>query len=338
MLLRSCRAAVLGSVVLAGTIGGLAGPAAAAEPTVSAQRAEGTCVLGIPGAYVQFDYRGAPPEGRRMVVTEDYPRVEKGSVPVPGGNGHAGVQIQDLSQTGHGFDISSDRQDYSASVHAYTSVDQCDNWSGPDNYNSTSNRALGYVSSYSPRPVRGGTAWNADNGALFQTYRGTHAVQGAIAGTYSRLRETYGPLGVPVTSEYGLPTRYGFYNLFENGAIYWSPQTGANAVVGEIYRRYAAIGYESSPLGLPTTSELPTPRRAGAYNHFERGSVYWSPATGAHEVYGAIRDAWAREGWESSWLGFPQSGEYQSGAYRRSDFQGGYIVWSPSTGAQVHRW
>ena len=35
-----------------------------------------------------------------------------------------------------------------------------------------------------------------------------------------------------------------------------------------------------------------------------------SPSTGAHEVYGIIRDAWADNGWEAGPLGYPTSGEY----------------------------
>ena len=72
-------------------------------------------------------------------------------------------------------------------------------------------------------------------------------------------------------------------------------------------------------------------------HHFQGGSVYWSPATGAHEVHGAIRDRWAELGWENSALGFPTSDEYGIDGGRRSDFQNGSITWTPSGGAVVHQ-
>lgn len=51
---------------------------------------------------------------------------------------------------------------------------------------------------------------------------------------------------------------------------------------------------------------------------------------------GAIREKWASIGWEDSILGFPTSDEYAADSGRRTDFQNGYITWSPATGAVVH--
>jgi len=67
------------------------------------------------------------------------------------------------------------------------------------------------------------------------------------------------------------------------------------------------------------------PDKVGHYVHFERGSIYWSPGTGAREVHGVIRDKWAAINWEQGLARYPTSDEHQWGAYRRSDFQGGYI-------------
>jgi hypothetical protein len=78
---------------------------------------------------------------------------------------------------------------------------------------------------------------------------------------------------------------------------------------------------------------------------FERGSIYWTPSTGAHEVHGRIRDAWADHGWEAGELGYPISDEYEVPGGRRNDFEGGSITWSASTddfevelNAAVPRW
>jgi len=65
------------------------------------------------------------------------------------------------------------------------------------------------------------------------------------------------------------------------------------------------------------------------------GSIYWTPQTGAHLIYGAIRAKWASMGWEKSSLGYPTSDEFAEGGYRRSNFERGYIRWTPERGAEV---
>jgi uncharacterized protein with LGFP repeats len=146
-----------------------------------------------------------------------------------------------------------------------------------------------------------------------------------------------GLLGYALTDETGTPNKPGRYNHFKNGSIYWSPTTGAQEVHGSIRAKWAAMGWENSLLGFPTTDEIRTPTKAGAFNHFQGGSISWSPGTGAHEVHGDIRGLWSRMGWENSQLGFPTSDEYGISGGRRSDFQGGCrIDWFPATGAKAY--
>ena len=124
---------------------------------------------------------------------------------------------------------------------------------------------------------------------------------------------------------------------FERGSIYWTPQTGAHEVHGDIRIKWAQLGGERSFLGFPMTDELGTPDGRGRFNHFEGGSIYWTPETHAHEVHGAIRDKWASMGWERSRMGYPISDEKGSpdGRGRFSNFQGGAILWTPEGGTEV---
>ncbi|MDP9406690.1 MAG: hypothetical protein M3P95_02040 [Actinomycetota bacterium] len=175
-------------------------------------------------------------------------------------------------------------------------------------------------------------------GSIYWSPRtGAHEVHGAILGLWDVLGRENGVLGFPVSGENRIRNG-GVYQRFEraSGHAYWSPATGAHEVHGAIFGAYGSQGWETGRLGYPVTSENRTPTRQGAYNHFQGGSVYWSPATGAHIVEGAIRDAWARQGWEAGSLGFPISGEYTiQGGARISQFQGGFIEWTPGTGAVV---
>ncbi|MCB9570778.1 MAG: hypothetical protein H6709_01675 [Kofleriaceae bacterium] len=100
---------------------------------------------------------------------------------------------------------------------------------------------------------------------------------------------------------------------------------------GAIDAKYRALGGCGSVVGGAVTTELTTPDGVGRYNVFERGSIYWSAATGAHEVHGRIRDAWRDRGWEAGALGYPISDEYAVAGGRRGDFEGGSLVWTAAT-------
>jgi hypothetical protein len=178
----------------------------------------------------------------------------------------------------------------------------------------------------------GGIAQNFQGGSVYwSSATGAHSVIGAIRERWGALGWEQGYLGLPVTDEISLGPR-GAYSLFQGGAIYWSPTTGAHAIRGAIAARWAELGWENGPLGFPVSDENPLP--GGASSHFQGGTISWSPSTGAHVVVGAIRDLWARMGWETnSPLGYPVSDEYSVPGGRRSDFQHGSITWTPLLGA-----
>jgi glucose/arabinose dehydrogenase len=159
--------------------------------------------------------------------------------------------------------------------------------------------------------------WSPDTGA--------HSVYGEIRKVYAAMGFEKSVLGYPTTDEFGTPDGRGRLNRFGDAAIYWTPQTGAHEIYGAIFARYAALGYERGPLGYPKTGELGNPDGVGRNNKFETGVLYWSPASGAWEVYGAILARWQQLGWEKSYLGYPTSGEFAINGGRRNNFQYGYI-------------
>jgi uncharacterized protein with LGFP repeats len=161
---------------------------------------------------------------------------------------------------------------------------------------------------------------------------GAHDVRGSIRARWAAHRWEAGPLGYPRTGELATADGTGRYNHFQNGSIYWSPTTGAQEVRGALRDAWQEVGWEKGVLGYPVTGHRTTPDSEGRFTHFQRGSIYWSPDTGAQEVYGAIRSAWARSGWETGPLGYPVSGEFAVPSGRASDFEGGRLVWSRATG------
>lgn len=137
-------------------------------------------------------------------------------------------------------------------------------------------------------------------------------------------------IGDCITAEYSVPG--GVAQDFRNGRIFHSAETGAFAVAGAIGASYNAAGGPGGVLGFPTTPELVTPDGRGRFTHFKNGSVYWTPQTGAHAVTGAIRDEWARQGWEGGPLGYPVSGETKAGSGSVQGFEVGSLYSSSTVG------
>ncbi|OXM71905.1 hypothetical protein CF166_17535 [Amycolatopsis sp. KNN50.9b] len=164
----------------------------------------------------------------------------------------------------------------------------------------------------------------------------TAQMSSAILARYLELGGTASFLGNPSGAEYAVADGTG--QDYEHGSIYYSPATGAHYIQGPILEHYRALGGPAA-LGFPTTDENTTPDGIGRYNHFNLpsgASIYWSPATGAHEIQGAIRDKWATMGWETK-LGYPTTGELgTSDGARYNDFShpdGASIYWTSTTGA-----
>jgi uncharacterized protein with LGFP repeats len=134
-----------------------------------------------------------------------------------------------------------------------------------------------------------------------------------------------------VTDETGTPDGIGRYNHFQNGSIYWTPSTGAWEVQGNIQARWAALRWEAGLLGYPTSDEMVTADGGGRYNTFQNGNIYWSLATGAWEVYGAILAPYLFIGATQSALGYPISGLTSTLVGVRTSFQHGYIDWNAIT-------
>ncbi|HEY1635857.1 MAG TPA: hypothetical protein VGF64_13930 [Acidimicrobiales bacterium] len=174
----------------------------------------------------------------------------------------------------------------------------------------------------------------ANNGSIYWTPNTqAHEVHGAIRDKWSAMGWERGVLGYPVMDESVTPNKAGRFNFFSgHGAIYWTGSTGANSIHGAILDKWGAMGWENSVLGFPATDERGTPDGVGRFNHFSlAGSIYWTPATAAHEVHGLIRDKWASLGWETGCLGYPISDELAVAGGRVSNFQKGTISFAAAS-------
>lgn len=176
--------------------------------------------------------------------------------------------------------------------------------------------------------VGGRIYWSSPSGA--------HEVSGAILWRYAQLGSDASVLGLPTQAEHAARLAGAREQGFTRGIVLSSSRTGTWEVYGGILGKYRQLGSEVGLLGLPASGEL-----AGAsgsrYQAFAGGRVYWSSATGANEVHGAILAKYLALGAETSALGLPTSDEQGTGVpgWRISNFQHGAIYWSAGTGTIV---
>ena len=114
---------------------------------------------------------------------------------------------------------------------------------------------------------------------------GAFAVWGKIGEKYQQIG---GPaFGYPITDELATPDGVGRFNHFRaihlpdapEASIYWTPETDAQEVYGDIRKTWAAYDWERGPLGYPTSAEFQdgVVRR----QNFQRGFIIWTAQHGA---------------------------------------------------------
>lgn len=119
----------------------------------------------------------------------------------------------------------------------------------------------------------GTISWSSATGA-FETH-------GQIDIRYRATGGSGGPLAFPTTDTRVTGDRVGRFSRFDGsggGAIFWSPSTGAQAVYGPIFARWARSGYERGLLGYPTRGVYEVP--GGSRADFQGGFIVWNRATG----------------------------------------------------------
>ncbi|MFB0633271.1 FG-GAP-like repeat-containing protein [Streptomyces sp. AB3(2024)] len=106
---------------------------------------------------------------------------------------------------------------------------------------------------------------------------------------------------------------------------------GGRSLCGPILAKYMTLGGPAGTLGAPLTDT--TVIGIGRYAHFAgspatggAASVYWSPTTGAHSLYGPARTKWSQLGWENSWLGYPTADTQVTLTGTRTDFRNGFAT------------
>lgn len=183
-----------------------------------------------------------------------------------------------------------------------------------------------------------GVIKNSDTeGTTFHTVDGDFFINDYLLKKYISLGGPAGFLGCPITNTKKALDGRGRYAYFQHGALFYHKDTGVHEIHGHILDKWKLLNLEAGILGYPLTDETATPDGVGHFSCFQGGAIYLHPETGAHEIYGVIRDTWEGLGGEKSDLGYPICGQLLSddklGYF--NNFQHGCIYWSESLGAHV---
>lgn len=116
--------------------------------------------------------------------------------------------------------------------------------------------------------------YNAQQDAAFHVMGDIYSKWKALGGDW-----------IPDTDETATPDGMGRYNHFSDStaSIYWTPDTGACAIYGDIRKRWSELGWERGALGYPTSDEGDIDE-GGRANSFQHGWIYWWPDIGAIDL------------------------------------------------------
>jgi uncharacterized protein with LGFP repeats len=138
---------------------------------------------------------------------------------------------------------------------------------------------LGAATSDEGDALHGGRFRHYEKGSiLYRPELGAFLVRGTHTGKYASIGWEWSPLGFPTMDTTNLSEGRGSVTHFENGSIYRRSGADPHVVLGAIRQTWAAMGWETSVLGFPTSDEYDVP--GGRASDFEGGQVRWNAATG----------------------------------------------------------
>jgi hypothetical protein len=175
---------------------------------------------------------------------------------------------------------------------------------------------------------RGAIVWSSETGA--------HPVTGPMFARYLALGAEHGPLGLPIHAPHR--TQGGVIQAFQRGRLVHDDATGTHALHGPALARYLALPRRLELLGRPVSDTVaidgPDGALLGHASHFEQGSIYWSPQSGAWEICGRLLRHYQHSGGPLGGLGFPVAAAHDFGP--GSDLAHGDDLPVPGHGNTTH--
>ena len=192
---------------------------------------------------------------------------------------------------------------------------------------------LGYPTSGEISIGGGGVYQQFEKGRIYwKESTGAWTIFGGTGDKFIEIGAQQGYLGYPTSGEIAAANG-GVYQQFENGRIYWKEGVSSWTIHGATGARFLTSGAERGYLGYPTGPET-TLSTGGVFQQFENGRIYYSEATGAWSVHGAIREKFLSMNATLSYLGYPtnqESTDSNGAVYQQ--FEHGRIYWKSGVGS-----
>lgn len=158
-----------------------------------------------------------------------------------------------------------------------------------------------------------------------------YVLQGAIYMAYASNGGFGGALGYPATD-----ASSGGTQLFESGAALAG--TPVQVVPAAVLTKWAALGYETGPLGTPASMATPFKSSMGSSGFsqvFGAGTIYAVTGSGSYVSSGLILTRYSALSGPAGALGAPTSDVFVSSGVSRQNFENGYIDLQPGANAAV---
>jgi uncharacterized protein with LGFP repeats len=155
---------------------------------------------------------------------------------------------------------------------------------------------------------------------------------GAINIAWRAAGGPHGPLGAKQGGEQPIGGD-GIVQAFAGGKVFFSPDTGANAVESDILAKYESLGGPvGSDLGFPIANEtdggIGPSSRICTFSAADKPVIFWTPDHGAFVVRGAMKAAWDKLRGPTGKLGAPVGDQAVDGDVIAQKFTGGKISWN----------
>ena len=181
----------------------------------------------------------------------------------------------------------------------------------------------------------GTTYQDFEGGRIYWINNSAIPTAGGIGKRYKNIQYSDSALGLPTENERCVLKNGGCYQSYQNGAILWSPKTGAWESYGDVRTRWSQLGFENGRMGYPVGPVVCGLKNSGCYQSYQNGAIVGNSTTGYWESVGAIRTRWSQLGFENGRMGYPVGGEtYNTSTKRTSQqYENGTIFWTSQSGA-----
>ena len=151
--------------------------------------------------------------------------------------------------------------------------------------------------------------------------------------SYKELGNNSETLGKLISDKVFSDGRGMYWINYENGFIVGTEKTGFYESHGLIRDVWAKANYQNGKYGLPIRNIVRDNNTKTYWQRYQNGFIFCSEKDGCFEsLFGKIRDAWARTGFQSGTLGAPADDVYTSGKLSWQRYQNGFVIGSDKTG------